>query len=354
MSASPFLELSGIRKEFGSFVALEGVDLEIAQGEFVCFLGPSGCGKTTLLRIIAGLEVQTAGRITQAGRDISNLPPAERDYGIVFQSYALFPNLSVRDNVAYGLVNRRRPRAEIAARVAELLALVGLPGSENKFPAQLSGGQQQRIALARALATSPGLLLLDEPLSALDAIVRVHLRQEIRTLQRKLGVTTIMVTHDQEEALSVADRIVVMNAGRIEQVGTPMEVYRDPASPFVADFVGRINALPATLEASGRVRIGTRSFECAPGGAPDGVSRVYLRPEDVLARPVAPGDANVFEAEIDKIEFLGSYCLVRVKAEDLGEHRLTVYLSLNFLAEQRLEVGGRLPLRLLPERMRLF
>ena len=354
MSASPFLELSGIRKEFGSFVALEGVDLEIAQGEFACFLGPSGCGKTTLLRIIAGLEVQTAGRITQAGRDISNLPPAERDYGIVFQSYALFPNLSVRDNVAYGLVNRRRPRAEIAARVAELLALVGLPGSENKFPAQLSGGQQQRIALARALATSPGLLLLDEPLSALDAIVRVHLRQEIRTLQRKLGVTTIMVTHDQEEALSVADRIVVMNAGRIEQVGTPMEVYRDPASPFVADFVGRINALPATLEASGRVRIGTRSFECAPGGAPDGVSRVYLRPEDVLARPVAPGDANVFEAEIDKIEFLGSYCLVRVKAEDLGEHRLTVYLSLNFLAEQRLEVGGRLPLRLLPERMRLF
>ena len=351
---STFLELTGIRKEFGGFVALHGVDLAVERGEFVCFLGPSGCGKTTLLRIIAGLEVQTAGRITQGGRDISALPPAERDYGIVFQSYALFPNLSVLDNVAYGLVNRRRPKAEIAARVAELLALVGLPGSEDKFPAQLSGGQQQRIALARALATSPALLLLDEPLSALDAIVRVHLRQEIRSLQRKLGVTTIMVTHDQEEALSVADRIVVMNAGRIEQVGTPMQVYRDPASPFVADFVGRINALPATLEASGRVRIGARSFECAPGTAPDGASRVYLRPEDVLARPVAPGDANVFEAEIDKIEFLGSYCLVRVKAEDLGEHRLTVYLSLNFLAEQRLEVGGRLPLRLLPERMRLF
>ena len=182
VNGSPFLRLTGIRKEFGSFVALQSVDLSIEKGEFVCFLGPSGCGKTTLLRIIAGLEVQTAGRIEQAGRDISVLPPAERDYGIVFQSYALFPNLSVAENVAYGLVNRKRPRGEIAGRVSELLQLVGLPGSEAKLPAQLSGGQQQRIALARALATSPGLLLLDEPLSALDAIVRVHLRQEIRSL----------------------------------------------------------------------------------------------------------------------------------------------------------------------------
>jgi iron(III) transport system ATP-binding protein len=232
---------------------------------------------------------------------------------------------------------------------------VGLPGSEGKYPAQLSGGQQQRIALARALATKPGLLLLDEPLSALDAIVRVHLRSEIRSLQRKLGVTTVMVTHDQEEALSVADRIVVMNQGAIEQVGTPMQVYRDPATPFVADFVGRINALPARLEPGG-LRLGARRFDCTLDGAVTAGAdvRVYLRPEDVLARPIAPGDSNVFEAEIDKIEFLGSYCLVRVKSEDLGEHRLTVYLSLNFLAEQGLEVGGRLPLRLLPERMRVF
>ncbi len=222
MSASPYLRLTDIHKQFGGFTALRDVSLDITKGEFVCFLGPSGCGKTTLLRIIAGLESQSAGRIEQNGRDISALPPAERDYGIVFQSYALFPNLTVADNVAYGLVNRKLPRAEIRARVAELLKLVGLPGSEGKYPAQLSGGQQQRIALARALATSPGLLLLDEPLSALDAIVRVHLRQEIRGLQRKLGVTTIMVTHDQEEALSVADRIVVMNQGVIEQVGTPM------------------------------------------------------------------------------------------------------------------------------------
>jgi len=353
-----FLKLAGIHKRFGSFAALKGIDLEIGQGEFVCFLGPSGCGKTTLLRIIAGLEAQSEGRIEMGGRDISSLPPAQRDYGIVFQSYALFPNLSIADNVAYGLVNRRMPRAGIRARVGELLALVGLPGSESRYPAQLSGGQQQRIALARALATQPGLLLLDEPLSALDAIVRVHLRQEIRSLQQKLGVTTIMVTHDQEEALSVADRIVVMNQGVIEQVGTPTEVYRDPATLFVADFVGRINALPATVEGAGRVRVGegaaARRFEC-PNVVADGEAvKIYLRPEDVLARPIAPGDSNVFEAEIEKIEFLGSYCLVRVKADALGEHRLTVYLSLNFLAEQRLEVGGRLPLRLLPERMRVF
>jgi len=351
---SAFLKLAGIEKRFGGFTALKGVDLEIEKGEFVCFLGPSGCGKTTLLRIIAGLETQSAGTLHQGGRDISRLPPAGRDYGIVFQSYALFPNLSVADNVAYGLVNRKMPKAQVRERVAELVKLVGLPGSEGKFPAQLSGGQQQRIALARALATSPGLLLLDEPLSALDAIVRVHLRQEIRSLQRKLGVTTVMVTHDQEEALSVADRIVVMNHGAIEQVGTPMQVYRDPATPFVADFVGRINVLPALLEIGGRVRIGATSFDCPHGRAAGSAAKIYLRPEDVLARPILPGDANVFDAQIEKIEFLGSYCLVRASSPALGEHRLTVYLSLNFLAEQQLEVGGRLPLKLLPDRMRVF
>ncbi len=349
-----FLKLSGIEKRFGSFTALQGVDLEIDKGEFVCFLGPSGCGKTTLLRIVAGLEAQSAGTLHQGGRDISRLPPAGRDYGIVFQSYALFPNLSVADNVAYGLVNRKLPKAQVHARVTELVKLVGLPGSEGKYPAQLSGGQQQRIALARALATSPGLLLLDEPLSALDAIVRVHLRQEIRSLQRKLGVTTIMVTHDQEEALAVADRIVVMNQGRIEQVGTPMQVYRDPATPFVADFVGRINVLPATLLAGDEVAIAGTRFHCAHGREAGAEVKIYLRPEDVLARPIAPGDDNVFEAQIEKVEFLGSYCLVRVGGPALGDHRLTVYLSLNFLAEHALEAGGRLPLRLLPERMRVF
>ena len=396
---SPFLKLEGIRKQFGSFTALEGVDLEIPKGEFVCFLGPSGCGKTTLLRIIAGLEAQSAGRIEQAGRDIGRLPPAERDYGIVFQSYALFPNLSVAQNVAYGLVNRKVGKAQVRERVAELVKLVGLPGSESKFPAQLSGGQQQRIALARALATAPGLLLLDEPLSALDAIVRVHLRSEIRSLQRKLGVTTIMVTHDQEEALSVADRIVVMNQGTVEQVGTPMQVYRDPATPFVADFVGRINVLEGTAEAGDHVRIGPSLFECAHGRPRGSPVKIYLRPEDVLARtgaapgpaaaaasgthaarsaqpgPKRPmlesdtdsvfatavigsrfsiGDPNTFEAEIEKIEFLGSYCLVRIKSAALGEQKLTVYLSLNYLTEQQLQPGSRLPMRMMRGRMRVF
>ncbi|MFO1328861.1 MAG: putative 2-aminoethylphosphonate ABC transporter ATP-binding protein [Rubrivivax sp.] len=351
---STFLELSGVRKQFGSFTALESVDLTVDKGEFVCFLGPSGCGKTTLLRIIAGLETQTSGSLRQGGRDIGRLPPAERDYGIVFQSYALFPNLSVADNVAYGLVNRKVSRASARERVRELVRLVGLPGSEDKYPAQLSGGQQQRIAIARALATSPGLLLLDEPLSALDAIVRVHLRGEIRSLQRKLGVTTIMVTHDQEEALSVADRIVVMNHGRIEQVGSPMQVYREPATPFVADFVGRINVLPAVTESHGRVRVGPQSFEC-PHDRPEAQAvKIYLRPEDVVARPIAAGDSNVFEARIEKIEFLGSYCLLKVTSAALGPHALTLHLSLNYLSEHRLEAGSRLPLRLLPERMRLF
>ena len=351
---SEYLRLEGIQKNFGSFQALRDIHLSIAKGEFVCFLGPSGCGKTTLLRIIAGLETQTAGTVLQAGRDVSVLPPAERDYGIVFQSYALFPNLTVTENVAYGLVNRKVARRVIAERVEELLKLVGLPGSGPKFPAQLSGGQQQRVALARALATKPGLLLLDEPLSALDALERVRLRAEIRSLQNKLGVTTVMVTHDQEEALSVADRIVVMNHGVIEQVGTPMQVYRDPATPFVADFVGKINVLPGRLQPGRAVHIGQLRFECELDADAGRDVKVYLRPEDLLARPIAPGDSNVFLADIEKIEFLGSYCHVGVRCVDLGAQPLTVYLSLNYLAEHALEVGSRLPLRVMPERMRFF
>jgi iron(III) transport system ATP-binding protein len=352
-SSRPYLELEGITKHFGSFSALRGIDFAVAQGEFVCFLGPSGCGKTTLLRIIAGLEVQSAGTVRQAGRDISRLPPAGRDYGIVFQSYALFPNLTVFDNVAYGLVNRKQARSAITARVGELLKLVGLPEAGPKYPSQLSGGQQQRIALARALATAPGLLLLDEPLSALDALERVRLRQEIRALQQRLGVTTIMVTHDQEEALSMADRIVVMNHGAIEQVGSALEIYREPASPFVADFVGKVNVLSGTAE-NGGVRIGSLDLQCDGSAAAAGHAvKIYLRPEDIVARPIAAGDSNVLDSRIEKIEFLGSYCLVRVTAPGLGQP-LTVYLSLNFLTEQALEPGKSLKLRILPERLRLF
>ena len=349
-----FLRLSGISKHFGSFAALSGIDLSIAKGEFVCFLGPSGCGKTTLLRIIAGLEVQSEGAVWQGGRDISVLPPAARDYGIVFQSYALFPNLTVADNVAYGLVNRKVPKAQVKARVAELARLVGLPEALSKYPAQLSGGQQQRIALARALATSPGLLLLDEPLSALDALERLRLRSEIRALQRKLGVTTIMVTHDQEEGLSVADRIVVMNHGVIEQVGTPLDIYREPASAFVADFVGKVNVLPARWS-DGVLHLGAMRVPYPHAGGLDGRDlRVYLRPEDVLARPIAEGDLHVFEARIERIDFLGAHCHVHVSAQALATQALMVFLSLNFLSEQSLAVGSLLKLRLLPERIKVF
>jgi len=233
--------LEGIAKKFGQFVALRGITLSISPGEFVCFLGPSGCGKTTLLRIIAGLERQNAGVVMMGGRDVSALPPSQRNYGIVFQSYALFPNLTVARNVGYGLETRNVAKAQIEGRIDELLTLVGLAAHKQKYPAQLSGGEQQRIALARALAPAPALLLLDEPLSALDARVRQSLRHEIRALQRRLGVTTIMVTHDQEEALAMADRIVVMNHGVVEQVGAPVEVYMRPRSPFVARFVGQMN-----------------------------------------------------------------------------------------------------------------
>ena len=222
------VRVEGVTKRFGAFAALDNVSLAVEQGKLVCFLGPSGCGKTTLLRVIAGLETQDAGRIEIGGRDVTPLPPSQRDFGIVFQSYALFPNLTVAQNVGYGLVNRRKPRKEIKARVAELLTLVGLPEQTSKYPVQLSGGQQQRVALARALASSPSLLLLDEPLSALDARVRVRLRDEIKSLQRRLGITTIMVTHDQEEALAMADRIVVMNRGLVEQVGSPADIYARP------------------------------------------------------------------------------------------------------------------------------
>jgi iron(III) transport system ATP-binding protein len=290
--AAPFLEIRGVTKRFGDVVALKGIDLDVPASALVCFLGPSGCGKSTLLRAIAGLDIQTEGTIRQAGRDISLLPPAERDFGIVFQSYALFPNLTVEDNVGYGLVSRGLPKAERRRIVDELLALVGMPGVGRRYPAQLSGGQQQRVALARALATEPGLLLLDEPLSALDARVRLHLRTEIRDLQRRLGITTIMVTHDQEEALTMADLVVVMSDGAVEQVGTPEEVYGSPATLFVADFVGAASAFRATVAGPDRVVAGAASFACAPGhGVPaGGAAAVRIRPEAIrLAAGPGPG-----------------------------------------------------------------
>ena len=349
-----FLALSRIHKRFGDFVALEDVSLSVNPGEFLCLLGPSGCGKTTLLRIIAGLEVQTAGTIVQAGRDISRLAPMERDYGIVFQSYALFPNLTVEDNVAYGLVNRKVARVERAARVKELLALVGMPESAAKYPAQLSGGQQQRVAIARALATSPGLLLLDEPLSALDARVRVRLRGEIRGLQQRLGITTILVTHDQEEALTMADRIVVMKDGAIEQIGTPAEVYLHPATPFVADFVGKTNLLPAKRAGERRVQVGEQRFECDLDEAAGAQAlRIFFRPEDVRVRGVNGATPNSAAAVVEKVEFLGAYSRLTFRLNGI-EQPLYADLSVNDMAEFHPQPGDTLRVALPPGKLRVF
>jgi iron(III) transport system ATP-binding protein len=354
---SEALRLESIHKAFGSFVALRSIDLSVPEGELVCFVGPSGCGKTTLLRIIAGLEQQTGGRVIQRGRDVSSAPPSARDYGIVFQSYALFPNLSIRDNVAYGLVNRRKGRAEIEARVAELLKLVGLPDAGAKYPNQLSGGQQQRIALARALATSPSLLLLDEPLSALDAKVRERLRGEIRALQRRLGVTTIMVTHDQEEALSMSDRVVVMNHGVIEQIGTPLDVYEKPATPFVADFLGKVNVLSAVCVGEGRYRVGRVELVTPTNGVASGANvRLYLRPEDRILADAGPVETmpNALVGEVRHVDFLGTYCLANVDVAGFDGQRMVVYFSLNQAQALGVREGARVPFAVRGDRVRVF
>ena len=351
------LEIVGVRKDFESFSALRNIHLRVNPGEMLCFLGPSGCGKTTLLRIIAGLETQTAGQILQMGRDISWLPPERRDYGIVFQSYALFPNLTIADNVGYGLVNGKMKRADIKARVDELLKLVGLPTSGPKYPSQLSGGQQQRVALARALATRPGLLLLDEPLSALDAIERVRLRGEIRRLQKQVGITTIMVTHDQEEALSMADRIVVMNHGVIEQVGTPMEVYERPATPFVADFVGKVNVLRAQALGGNRFRVGEIDLQCDACEAlfePGEAVNLYLRPEDRVAEHLQTDTPNRLRVRITKVEFLGGLCIAEVTADALHGQTLGLNFSLNQLHDLDICEGNHLDIALRANRIRAF
>ena len=280
-AARPYLQVHQLEKQFGSTPVLREVTFDIAEGEFVCFLGPSGCGKTTLLMCLAGLEHANAGEIFKQGASIGHLPPSRRDVGIVFQSYALFPNLTVFDNVAFGLVSQRQPHAQVQKTVRELIALLSLQGHETKFPSQLSGGQQQRVALARSLALSPSLLLLDEPLSALDAQVRVRLRTELRELQLRLGLTTIMVTHDQEEAQSLADRIILMNEGRIEQIGTPWEIYNQPCNAFVADFIGTSNLYNGIAQLGG-IDVDGVFIPClitAPSS--DRNFRILIRPEDV-------------------------------------------------------------------------
>ncbi len=350
-----YLRLTTITKKFGDFTALHDISLEVFAGEFILFLGPSGCGKTTLLRIIAGLDVQTAGLIEQSGREISSLPPAERDYGIVFQSYALFPNLTVFKNVAYGLESEGAKKGDVARRVEELLDLVGIGTERNKYPAQLSGGQQQRVAVARAIATSPGLLLLDEPLSALDARVRDHLRHELKQLQQRLGITTIMVTHDQGEALTMADRIVVMNHGIIEQIGTPKDIYEHPATPFVADFIGAMNLLPARVVAENRVKLGDLELTCDVDGIGNGEAvTVAIRAEDVLVGDSEGKERNSFVAQIDELNYVGSYYRVILSADAIGEVRLTADFPINAVRDLQLFVGASLQIALLDKFVRVF
>ena len=322
-----FLELSGIQKRFGDVAAVQDFDLAAERGEFVSFLGPSGCGKTTTLRMIAGFERPTAGSIAIDGKDVTHQAPNQRNVGMVFQSYALFPNMNVASNIGFGLKIRKRPKADVDRRVAELLELIHLEGRGDRFPWQLSGGQQQRVALARALAIEPTVLLLDEPLSALDAKIRVALRHESRQIQRQLGITTVYVTHDQEEALELSDRIVVMSEGRIEQIGTPFEIYNFPATSFVASFVGTLNAMDATIvdASAGRLSLAgheIRTTSKLAGSAGSAVT-IALRPEMIaLTSPdgsnvvaVSPmkgmSGSNRLPGTVADIAFLGSVVRVR-------------------------------------------
>lgn len=282
------LTLQAVTKQFGAARAVDSVDLTVPDGKLVCFLGPSGCGKTTLLRMIAGLEMPSAGSITFAGNDITRVPASQRDFGMVFQSLALFPHMTVAENIAYPLKLRKTGKTEQTRRVAELLDLIQLPHMAARPVTQLSGGQRQRVAIARAIASSPKLLLLDEPLSALDAKLREAMQVEIRLLQQRLGITTIMVTHDQREAMTMADLIVVMEKGRIAQVGKPLDIYRDPVSEFVADFIGLGNILPVTFDGSGGASLpgGTQITVASPARGLDarGDLRLLIRPEDVHVR----------------------------------------------------------------------
>ncbi|MGY2440811.1 putative 2-aminoethylphosphonate ABC transporter ATP-binding protein [Pseudomonas sp. SDO52101_S400] len=318
------MKVRGVQKRFGAFTALDNVSLDVAAGELVCLLGPSGCGKTTLLRCIAGLEKQDSGELYLGERDVSHLAPQARDYGILFQSYALFPNLTVEANIAYGLAGSGRD--EVRRRVGQMLELVGLTGSEKKYPGQLSGGQQQRVALARALAPAPSLLLLDEPMSALDARVREHLCTELRQLQRNLGITTLMVTHNQDEAMLMADRIAVMNNGKVEQYATPQEIYNRPATPFVAEFVGQGNWLPFQRSSDSHAKVGGMNLRLADGSVHSPSGRLFCRPEAINVNPLVH-EENLFPAKVREITFLGNRCRMSFELDQLPGHSLLAELA---------------------------
>jgi len=327
-----FIQVNDLTKSFGNNTVVKGVSFAFDKGEFISLLGPSGCGKTTILRMIAGFERPTSGSITVDGQDITGLKPNQRQLGMVFQAYALFPNLNVGDNIGFGLKIAGMPAEPRRARIEEMLKLIGLAGYENRYPYELSGGQQQRVALARAIAPRPRMLLLDEPLSALDAKIRVSLREEIRAIQLDLGITTVFVTHDQEEALSISDRIVVMNAGNIEQLGAPHEIYNKPATRFVASFVGQLNNIEATvLEAATKTvsidgqtaTVPTLPTDAAAGSA----VTLTLRPE-VLSTVPRDGNDITLTGTIADVTFLGSVIRLRVA---LGQN----IVSLDIFNDQR-------------------
>lgn len=322
------LQIQNVIKTYGSVKALDNVSLNIPHGSLVCFLGPSGCGKTTLLRSVAGLEDIDDGKIMLGDADLSHTPARSRNFGVVFQSYSLFPHMTAARNIAYGLECRNWTKAQIATRVREMLDLVHLSDQADKLPAQMSGGQQQRIAIARALAPNPSLLLLDEPLSALDAKVREELRNEIRALQKRVGITTIMVTHDQEEALAMADVIVVMKDGSIEQTGTPQVLYQQPQTSFVADFIGRMNILPLDHEQGAQLQFAQQalSLDCADGVNTTSIKKVGIRPEAISLLPAGMSGAgdNYFPATISSQIYLGHISRLEVVPDKRPDVKISV------------------------------
>lgn len=318
-----YVEISGLNKSFGQNHVVKDVGLTINKGEFVSLLGPSGCGKTTVLRMLAGFDLPSSGQIKVDGLDMTRVATAKRGVGMVFQAYALFPNMTVADNVAFGLKVAGKTASEIKSRVEEMLTLIKLPHLGNRYPFQLSGGQQQRVALARALAIQPRILLLDEPLSALDAKIRVSLREEIRDVQRKLGITTVFVTHDQEEALSMSDRVVVMSEGRVEQMGTPVEIYNHPRTRFVASFVGTLTTLKAKIvdPAARTMMIDNQlvTSRLPPQGKAGEEISVALRPEAITLGKARTG-SNMLKVNVTDINFLGSIVRIKVRcgAQDIS------------------------------------
>jgi putative spermidine/putrescine transport system ATP-binding protein len=337
------VRLENLARRYGTVTALDGLNLTMAPGELVALLGPSGCGKTTALRLLAGLELADEGRVVIGGQDVTGRPANKRDVGMVFQAYSLFPHMTAWQNVAFGLQMRKVGVAERRKRAGEMLELVGLSGFANRFAHQLSGGQQQRVALARALAIRPKVLLLDEPLSALDAKVRARLRDEIRRVQLEVGITTLFVTHDQEEALAIADRVGVMQAGRLEQLGPPTTVYSRPATPFVAEFVGLTNRLPGTVR-GGKVEVRGTTLPIVQSEVPDGPATALIRPEAVSVLGEADSASGPLIGTVIATAFLGATSRVTV---DLGD--VTVLTQLPTSEAAAHPAGTRVRLAIRPD-----